>query len=143
MFQRSEGTSRLDRLQGATQTVFTVYLFVSFLVLTIFQNIYIWPSEVEIFIWSFVRLLYLAVWGTIYVLLMLCNLVRRRPIYPPVWGTAAFIALLTISTIRFMQMSVMQCGGWEEFTAALEPPFQEGWSPIDRYLAELPGGSTK
>lgn len=41
MFQRSEGTGRLDRLQGATSTVFTVYLFVSFLVLVIFQNIYL------------------------------------------------------------------------------------------------------
>mgnify|MGYP005836657457 CR=1 FL=1 len=138
-FKKSEGTSQLDRLQRASPTVFTVYLVISFIVLIFFQNINIWPSGVELFIWAFVKFLYLAVCDAIYVLLMICNLVRRRPIYRPVWVAAVFMALLTISAIRFMNMSVMQCGGWEEFTAALEAPFQEGWSPIDRYLTELPG----
>ena len=143
MFKKSEGSSRLDRLQRVTPTVYGVHVAISCFVLIVLQNVHIWPSAVRIFMWAFVNLIYLAVWDTIYILLTINNLIRRCRIYSPVWITAAFLVLLTITTVRMMQMSIARCGGWENVIALLEAPFQEGWDPLyDRFL-DPPGGSTK
>ena len=130
----------MDRLQRATPTVYGVHIAISCLVLIVLQSAHIWPGAVKIFMWAFVNLIYLVVWDTVYILLTINNLIRRCRICAPVWMTAVFLALLTITTVRMMQMSITRCGGWENVIALLEAPFRNDTSVDRHYFATSPGG---
>ena len=86
---------------------------------------FIWPSEVQLVLWASIQSLYLVVWDAVYLILLICNLVRRRPIFRVVWLTAAFLALVTYVQLHMVFGGLDRCGGWDSFVALVGAPFHE------------------